>query len=183
MAKTSGPGGRGRGASAASDTAAKRSKKGKGGGKGGDKGKGKGKKKGGKPCDCSKDTSRKNKKNVNKKKRDGTKRRCNNRSCRKTAAQWVASHIRRKKLTGAAADYWKGYPLEADHKFPADKIKKLKGFAELETKDLRAARKIMTLQSNIQPLCRSCNGRKGAGGKFEGDDVKEALKLALEKFK
>ena len=177
--KTSKPGGRARNASPAPKSPAKRAKKSKGAARPPRKGKSKGKKKGGKPCDCKKNTSKKNRDAVNRTK-DGKKVRC--KICKRTAAEAAAKKIRDKNYTGARAARWRKRRLESDHKYPSSKIKKDPGFKKLETKDLDVARKMMHLQSNMRPLCKPCNGSLQDKSGFQGTKIKERIKRELEKI-
>lgn len=131
-----------------------------------------------KGCTCSKKTSAKNKKSV-RKKVDGKEQRCS--ICNLTRSQSAAKRIRELGLApnSKAAKTWRSFPMEADHKFPADKIKAAPGFADLEEKNPKEARRIMTLQSNIRPLCKSCNSSLQDTSGFQGTDIKNKIQQAL----
>ena len=158
-----GPGGRGGGGG------------GGGGGRGGRGSRG-GRKKGGKPCQCKKGTSEKNREKVNKKK-EGKPARCA--KCGLTAGQSNANKIREKGYTGAKAALWRKFPIEADHKFPSSKIKADAKFKKLETKNLDSARSVMHLQSNIRGLCKDCNSRLQNRSGFQGADVHQKISSLL----
>jgi hypothetical protein len=110
-------------------------------------------------------------------KKDGKQPRCA--ICGKTAQESAAQRIRELGLTGADAARWKSFRLEADHKYPSSKIKKAPGFAQLESKNLDAAKRVMHLQSNIRGLCKPCNASLQDKSGFQGTAVKDMIQRLL----
>ena len=143
-----------------------------------------------KGCQCKKGTSAANRNKVNES-TDGKKPRCA--KCGKTATESSALRIRglisklkstkdpiKKKEMQQSIKHWKKRNrLEADHKYPSSKIKKLSKFKKLESDDLDAARKVMHDQTNMRGLCKSCNGSLQDKSKFQGSNVIAKINAAL----
>jgi len=141
-----------------------------------------------KPCACPKSTSGSNRDKVNEPNPDGSPAKCA--VCSRTGAQvqdffknkW-AGKLARARTSKTAAKYariiaWWSKPgrdkLHADHIYPASKIKKKKGFQQIESTNVDTARDIMTDQDNMQGLCTQCNCLKGAGSKVKVGDIRGA---------